>query len=341
MSLRLLPFVMSSALFLIPIGQVSGGGFPVKTCTGEIKDAQMNRLVEDLSLRNELDLFSKVESHTGAISISQLPAEFDEVIQPSAMAVVTGMLDAIKNTRQLSYKIKAWERFGKDMYYTESDVRMQTAPFKVYMKTWAPDAGIEILYEEGKRDGKALIKPNGFPYVNVQLDPYSSRMREGQHHTLLEAGFLYFGDIISRSLEQHMGDLDQYVTLEEAASWQGKPCFMLTIDHPGYHWVAYTVKSGENILDIARRIGVPEHSILERNPNLKDYQSVKSGQVINIPDTYSKKTELYIDKASLLPVKKLIYDDRGLYERYEFHYLNSKPGFTEKTFNSENPDYGF
>ena len=86
-------------------------------------------------------------------------------------------------------------------------------------------------------------------------------------------------------------------------------------------------------MDIARRIGVPEHSILERNPNLKDYQSVKSGQVINIPDTYSKKTELYIDKASLLPVKKLIYDDRGLYERYEFHYLNSKPGFTEKTFN--------
>lgn len=259
----------------------------------------------------------------------------------SAYAVITGMLDAIQGTRQMSYKIKAWERFGTEMYYTESDVRIQSSPFKIYLKTWAPDPGIEILYAKGERNNLALIKPSGFPYVSVKLDPYGSRMRESQHHTLLESGFTYFGDIIRKSLEEHLSDMDQYVTLEEAASWQGKPCFMLTILQPDYAWQDYTVQSGEDLISIARRKRIPEHAIAERNPGIKDYSGLKAGQVIRIPNAYSRKTELYIDKSSLLPVKKLIYDDRGLYERYEFHYLNIKPGFTELTFSSENPDYHF
>ncbi len=259
----------------------------------------------------------------------------------SALSVINGMLEAIGNSKQFTYKIKSWERFGTEMIYCESDVRMQVKPYKVYLKTWAPEAGIEILYAEGERDGLALIKPSGFPYLNVKLDPGSSRMREDQHHTILESGFGYFGGIIRRSLDAHQNDFERYVTLEDGSPWQGKACYLLTIDHPAYAWISYTVKPGETILSIARRNGLPEHSIMERNPSLDDYSDVKPGEVIRIPNAYASKTVLYIDKQTLIPIKKLIYDDRGLYERYEFHYLNAAPGLGSNTFNPENPEYGF
>ncbi len=259
----------------------------------------------------------------------------------SALSVVDGMLEAINRTHQLTYKMKAWERFGDEMIYSEADVRMQAKPFKIYMKTYAPDPNIEILYVDGERNGLALVKPNGFPYVSVKLDPYSSRMREGQHHTLKESGFNYFGDIIRRSLEQHRSEMDRYVQLEDGASWDGRACYKLTINNPIYAWVNYTVKPGEDLISIARKTGVSEHAIIERNPSLKDYKSAKAGMSIRIPNAYSKKTILFIDKGSFLPVVKLIYDDLGLYERYEFHGLNAQPRLKADAFNSSCPDYGF
>ncbi|MBI1191736.1 MAG: DUF1571 domain-containing protein [Bacteroidetes bacterium] len=276
-----------------------------------------------------------------------LPAEpgqkesMDPSSANSALGIITDMLDAIQNTQQLSYKMKAWERFGKDLVYSESDVRMQMKPFKIYMKTWAPESGIEILYGTGERDGLALIKPAGFPYVNVKLAPSNSRMRDGQHHTILEGGFLYFGSIIRRSLEMHRDKLEEVVTLEDGQSFLGRPCYMLTIDYQGYSWNSYTLKSGETLLSVARREGLPEHSILERNPAFSSYESGKAGQRLNIPTAYAFKTVLYIDKQTLLPIKKMIYDDRGLYERYEFHYLNTSPKLGNEAFSADNPEYGF
>jgi len=269
------------------------------------------------------------------------PVNLTPLSANSALGIITGMLDAIQNTRQLSYKMKAWERFGRDLIYSESDVRMQMQPFRIYMKTWAPESGIEILYSTGERDGLALIKPNGFPYVSVKLAPSSSRMREGQHHTVLEGGFLYFGSIIKRSLDMHRDKLEEVVTLEDGQSFQGRPCYLLTIDYEGYVWKSYTLKYGETLLSVARREGLPEHGLLERNPSFSSYESGKAGQTMSIPNAYALKTVLYIDKQTLLPIKKMIYDDRGLYERYEFHFLNTSPNLGSNAFSSDNPEYGF
>jgi hypothetical protein len=259
----------------------------------------------------------------------------------SALGVITGMLDAIRNTQQLTYKMKAWERFGKDIVYSESDVRMNQKPFKIYMKTWAPTSGIEILYSTGERDGHALVKPSGFPYMNVKLSPSSSRMREGQHHTILEGGFLYFGSIIQRSLDMHRDKLEEVVTLESGKDFNERPCYLLTINYTGYAWKPYTLKPGETLLSVARREGLPEHSILERNPSIGSYEGGKAGQTLQMPNAYAQKTVLYIDQQTLLPIKKMIYDDRGLYERYEFHYLNTQPKLPGNAFSADNPEYGF
>ncbi len=259
----------------------------------------------------------------------------------SASTVLQTMLETIRQSHQFSYKMKAWERFGDEMVYTESDVKMQTRPLKIYMKTWAPDAGIQILYEEGARNGMALVRPSGFPYVSVKLSPMSSRMREGQHHTLRESGFSYFGDLISRNLQQHGHLIDRYVSLEDGVKWNNRDCYLLTINNPSYAWEPYSVQPGEDLVAIARKLGVSEHSILERNSNLKNYSDVKPGQVINTPNTYSKKTLLYIDKSNNLPIKKMLYDDLGLYEVYEFHYLNTTPRLGPETFDSSNPEYSF
>jgi hypothetical protein len=259
----------------------------------------------------------------------------------SATAVIHTMLETIRQSQQFSYKMKAWERFGDEMIYTESDVKLQTRPLKIYMKTWAPESGIEVLYEEDARNGMALVRPNGFPYMSVKLSPMSSRMRSYQHHTLRESGFSYFGDLISRNLKQHGHLIDRYVSLEDAVQWNNRDCYLLTIDNPSYAWEAYTVRPGEDLVAIARKLGIPEHSVLERNSNIKSYSDLKAGQVIRVPNTYSKKTVLYIDKSNNLPIKKMIYDDMGLYEVYEFHYLNTAPRLGPEAFDSSNPEYSF
>ena len=74
---------------------------------------------------------------------------------------------------------------------------------------------------------------------------------------------------------------------------------------------------------------------------MKGYLDVKPGQVIHIPNNYAKSLTLYISKNTLLPLVELIYDDKGLYERYEFTELKVNPMFPVEEFTQDNPAYNF
>lgn len=162
------------------------------------------------------------------------------------LEVVGEMLHAIGEAQTLSFAIRSWERFGDRTVYTRHEVRMQAEPSKVYMKMYEPDEGIEVLYVEGERNGKALVYPAGFPYVNVRLDPRGRLMRRDQHHTLFESGFRYMADIVRASLAFGGDRAAEYVRVECGMVVDGRVVDRLVIDNPDFAWVEHRVSPGES-----------------------------------------------------------------------------------------------
>ncbi|HIA36421.1 MAG TPA: LysM peptidoglycan-binding domain-containing protein, partial [Flavobacteriales bacterium] len=103
----------------------------------------------------------------------------------------------------------------------------------------------------------------------------------------------------------------------------------------------YTVKKGQTILDIAEERLINEYMIVSVNPGVDDYNDVSEGQKIKIPVVYVKKSILYIDKINYLPIKQVMYDDKGLFEEYEFLNLKVNSTIYEEEFTEGYKDYNF
>jgi len=69
--------------------------------------------------------------------------------------------------------------------------------------------------------------------------------------------------------------------------------------------------------------------------NKTDYDDVKAGQVLRVPTSYAKSIELWIDKELMLPIRQVIFDDKGKYEEYEYRSLVVNPKHSLKVFDPE------
>ncbi len=87
---------------------------------------------------------------------------------------------AVDNVKTVRYNLQCNERIKGKMQHTESKVKLQISPRKLYLYI----KGIEVLWVQGQNNGNALVNPNSFPYINLNLDPYGSLMRADQHHTI-------------------------------------------------------------------------------------------------------------------------------------------------------------
>ena len=82
--------------------------------------------------------------------------------------------------------------------------------------------------------------------------------------------------------------------------------------------------------------------LLEINSDkVKNYHDVKPNQKIKVPNVYGNKMILYIDKDLFVPRAIKIYDDKGLYESYEYHDLLVNSKIPEEEFTKEYKGYGF
>lgn len=252
--------------------------------------------------------------------------------------VVTHMLRSIKEIKGLKYHLKVVERGKKGYNFYESSVKFQRNPRLIYLYI----KGIEVLWLQGKNDGKALVKPNSFPFFNLYLDPMGSLMRQDQHHTLHELGFDYFGGIIQNSVDKLGSKFDEFFSLEGEERVNNRPCYKIVINNPDFTYVDYKVGDGESITSIARKLHVAEYMILEKNPRLKDYfEILNKGQVIRVPNWYAKKVTVYVDQLYYVPVSIRVDDERGLFEQYDYNFLQVNPHFEEGEFTKTYKDYGF
>ncbi len=248
------------------------------------------------------------------------------------------MTKSVTDVKTLKYDLKLVERIETKYNYFGSSVKLNRKPRKLYLNA----KGIEVLWVEGKHDGDALVNPNSFPYINLYLDPSGSLMRQDQHHTVNEAGFDYFGAIIDANVKKTGDKFDQYFIPDGEEIINGRSCYKVIINNKDFAAVNYTVLKGENLITIARKLFIGEYMILSLNKDkVDDYKDVKAGQVIKVPNAYAKYVLLYIDKQNFLPIGVRVYDDKGLYEQYDYFNVQVNPTFEDVEFTKDYKDYNF
>ncbi len=246
-----------------------------------------------------------------------------------------------KTINTVSYTMTKKERVDGKMIEQCSSTKLRVNPLQVYIRQKAPNDGLEVLYKKGTNENKALINPNGFPWMNISMNPMSSTMRKNQHHTLFDSGFGLFISILEYLFEKYGDETPSMVSIEKSAVWDGNDCWVINFKNKFYKIIDYKVKKGETILDIANKFKLSEFSILEMNDDVDDYEDVKEGQVIKIPNDYSPAMTLYIDKVRKIPLTIEVKDLDGLYEKYEYTDVKLNPSFSLEDFSKDNKSYGF
>lgn len=261
--------------------------------------------------------------------------------EPTAYELVRKMFAKAKQLQGMKYNLVKRERINGKIKEENGNIKLLRNPFKVYMKQVSPNAGLEVLYVTGANGGKALVNTNSFPYITVSLDPLSGTMREGQHHTLLNAGFDYVVYTLEFLLNKYSSSAPNMVIDGGDVFWEGRACHKIILENTFFRIVDYTLKKGENILSIANKYRISEYMVLERNKGISSYDDVKPGQTIKIPNDYAQKMVIYLDKQNLLPILMQILDDKGLYEQYEYRNLQLNPQFNAAEFTKGYKDYKF
>lgn len=271
------------------------------------------------------------------ISISAInPHETHSVKQ-----IINNMFLSVSKIKTLKFKLKKKERIESELSLGEQEVKFNRLPKMAYTKIMAPNSGVEVLYVEGQNSNKALVNPNGFPYVTLTLDPYGNSMRKNNHHTLHEIGFDYVNSIISYIAKKSEAQFDKYFIYKGDTVFNNRPCYKILIDYIPYAYVNYTVKQGENITKIAYNQFISDYMVLQLNKKLDDYDDVEAGDVIKIPNAYARKTVLFIDKENYLPLVQMMYDENGLYASYEFYNVQVNPSIAGEEFSKNFKGYRF
>lgn len=260
----------------------------------------------------------------------------------TAQQVIEKMLEATAKIKTISFTQRSWERFTDKTIYSEDKQKINTTPFKLYNCNIKPTAGIEVLFNAEKDAKNATVNPNGFPWTNLTLDPKGDIMHKNQHHSLFDAGFSFTASVIKNAYTKAQAiGFEKIFSLKKDTVYEGHVCYVVKVTAPDYKYVDYTVKPNETMIDIAHKNFVNEYQILSHNPSKSDYDDVKTADVIKIPSAYAKVTYLLIDKVTFLPWVQIMYDEKGVFEKYEYTNLKLNPVFSVEEFTVDFKNYNF
>lgn len=261
--------------------------------------------------------------------------------QNPARALVDDMVTSMNSINNLSGRIKRRERVDGKMLAGDLRFKLMTRPYKLYVYNFAPDEGAELLFVKGWNNDKVLVHPNKFPWINISLNKHSEELTKNGHHPLTAIGFEYTNEVVKHLLKEHADDFDKFVTYKGKENWYGKSMDVIKITYDDYKFVNYTVVGSENLFDIDAKLKVPAYKILELNKSVKNFLDVKAGQVIKVPNVYAKEMVIMIDPDNHLPVVQLIFDEKGLFEKYEYSEVKVNRKFNTNDFLEDNEAYGF
>ncbi len=245
------------------------------------------------------------------------------VLAESAIDIMTKSLSAMGSAKTMTYHFFAQERMN-DGKYSKSDVefKVMASPLKIYAYAHLPQSA-QLRFDPSVSP-KVSVKKG----LSLNLSPTSSLLMKGVHNPITRAGFGQIKKILEMSMAQRKEqDYAEFCKLAGSVNYDGKECYKIEILDPDYKIVDFTVAPSQNtVWSIGNARAISEYKIKELN-DIDD--EVKPGQKIKIPSSYAKKTTLYIDKTTYLPLYHKLEDEKGIYEIYEFR--NFKLGVSLKS----------
>ncbi|GIV41441.1 MAG: hypothetical protein KatS3mg034_0751 [Vicingaceae bacterium] len=253
---------------------------------------------------------------------------FDSNEEILAEEVISKMLRSVDTIYSLEYKLKNIERINKAYLMGEQLTKWQKKPYACYIYMIKPNEGDQVLFVENQNKNQVVYDPVGAPYFPVYLDPLGNLIRKNNHHTIFDLGLDVFAGVFYRYVSKQ----NAKVVSLETKSKNGMPHYVLTVE-ANYAIVKFVVNKEETLDQIAQRMNVSAYKLLELNKGkINDYDVVKKGIVLNIPNAYAQKIELWIEQKYFLPVYVKIWDEVGLFEVYEYTQLKINPKFTSQDF---------
>lgn len=177
-------------------------------------------------------------------------------------------------------------------------------PFSVYLKVLAPTAikGREVLFVEGKHDGEMFVRNGGqrFAFVTARMRPKSTRAMRENRYPVSEFGL---ENLVARLIEVVRDDMRLGVETQvenlDDASIDGRGCTGIRVTHPRFD---DKLKFHKATVLIDDELGVPVHYEAYDWPRNED-------------------------------------DPPKLLERYTYRDIRLNPGYSDRDFDPENPNY--
>ena len=257
------------------------------------------------------------------------------------VALIDKMIKAIDDHNQMEFKMYRSERSKNGFTDGKFYAKLINKPYKLYIKNFKPKPGSEILYIKGQNDDKALINPNSFPYFSISLDPDNNLLLAGGHHSLREAGFTLFSNMFKLYKVNYGEELYNRITYHGMFKWNDRVCYKISIDYPDYSTKKYTPKKGETLYSISRDQLLNIGKLREYNVKYDDDDILDESDEIIIQNVYAKKAVIFIDNENYFPIYQLIYDEEGLYEKYQYVDLNLDISFKNEEFTRDYSEYNF
>jgi hypothetical protein len=274
----------------------------------------------------------------GGLALAARPAPRPAAAAPITTAQLTSQLmAAIQNLKSLRCQANAQERIAGKYHPDRSSMKLTFNPLRVYLKN---GKGIEVLYVTGQNGGDAWVNPNAFPYVTLSLDPNGALMRKGQHHTALQAGFGTIAELLEGSAGRPDKSFNRSFRYAGDTTVLGRPGHILRSDYPQFRYVAYKVGKNETPATVAAHFGCGEYRVLERN-KLDIGQKLTEGQTLQVPNAYGRRTLVVVDQKTFLPNSVAVYDDQGLFEKYDFFDVVANQPIPAAEFSKDYKGYHF
>lgn len=240
------------------------------------------------------------------------------------------VLDACGKATNISYDFFAYERFaGTKKVNSEVQIKYQASPLKIMADAKKPTSA-KLVYIPSENP-KVQVKKG----LSLKLDLYSKMLMADQHHPMNKAGFSTFKRIIEQSIKSKgyttaSPELGSFVKIIGSVTYDGNACWAIEIVDKDYKIINYTVKADEKtVWDLGRKLSIPEYRVKQLNDIGNE---LTAGQVLKIPSAYAKKTTVYVDKDTYLPIYQKMEDDEGVYEEYQFKNLKINLKFTDADF---------
>ena len=257
--------------------------------------------------------------------------------------IISQSIIKVKALKTLHYELISRERIEDEYKISIAVVKCQFSPYQTYLQSVLEggERGPEVLYKP-KVNQHATISPNKFPFFNISVEPTSFILRNGHHHTVEQNIFGFISGVVENEMVKIGNDnLSKYIVKRDDVLFRHWNCHYIDITWLDFKWIQYTVKKGETISSIAKKMVVSDYHILQKNEDVDDFDDVSEGDKILVPNHYAKRVEFFIDKASMLPMFTKISDEKGVFAQYQLNWLIVNPSFSEIDFSTENPKYNF